>query len=53
MKKVLYLQYINLIEEAYNLNQADHAQSDIASFEADKILEQINALEFTSETRLA
>ena len=45
----LYLQYIYLIEEAYNLSETDQAQSDIVSFEATKILDRLNQLEFSSE----
>lgn len=48
MKNALYLQYINLIEEAYNLSQTDHEQSDIMSFEADKIRHRLNELEYVS-----
>lgn len=53
LKKELYLQYIQLIEEAYNLSESDQAQSDISSFEAKKILEQLSALEFTREVEPA
>ena len=48
MKNALYLQYINLIEEAYNLSQTDHEQSDIMSFEAYKIRQRLNELEYVS-----
>ncbi|WP_411894711.1 Lacal_2735 family protein [Winogradskyella sp. A2] len=50
----LYLQYIYLIEEAYNLSQSDQAQSDISSYEANKILSRLKEIEFESaEMQLA
>ncbi|WP_299362668.1 Lacal_2735 family protein [Winogradskyella sp.] len=39
-------QYLQLIEDAYNLRQTDHALSDISEFRATKVLHEINKLKF-------
>lgn len=52
-KEILYLEYIFLVEEAYNLSQSDQAQSDFISFQATKVLEQLNQLEFAREEQFA
>ena len=38
--------YAQLIEDAYNLRQSDHALSDFSEYKATKILYKINKLEF-------
>lgn len=38
--------YKQLIEEAYNLRQTDHALSDISEYKAIQILHQINRLRY-------
>ncbi|WP_179374318.1 Lacal_2735 family protein [Winogradskyella wichelsiae] len=38
--------YNQLIEDAYNLRQSDHALSDFSEYKATKILYKINKLEF-------
>ncbi|MGJ8550884.1 Lacal_2735 family protein [Winogradskyella wichelsiae] len=38
--------YTQLIEDAYNLRQSDHALSDFSEYKATKILYKINKLEF-------
>ena len=40
--------YKQLIEEAYNLRQTDHALSDISEFRAIKLLDELNKLKFLS-----
>ena len=45
-KKKLNEQYIQLIEDAYNLRQTDHALSDFSEYKATKILNKINKLKF-------
>lgn len=42
----LYQEYLQLIEDAYNLRQTDHALSDFSEFKATKILHQLNKLKF-------
>jgi len=38
--------YTQLIEEAYNLRQSDHALSDFSEYKATKVLYKINKLAF-------
>ena len=38
--------YKQLIEEAYNLRQTDHALSDISEYKAIKLLHKINRLRY-------
>lgn len=40
--------YKQLVEEAYNLRQTDHALSDISEFRAIKLLDKLNKLKFLS-----
>jgi len=42
----LHNKYKQLIEEAYNLRQTDHALSDISEYKAIQILHQINRLRY-------
>ncbi|WP_178983733.1 Lacal_2735 family protein [Winogradskyella helgolandensis] len=48
LKKKIKLKkkYFQLIEDAYNLRQTDHALSDFSEYKATKILYKINKLEF-------
>lgn len=39
-------QYLQLIEDAYNLRETDHALSDFSEFKATKVLNQLNKLKF-------
>ncbi len=39
-------EYLQLIEDAYNLRQLDHALSDISEYKATKVLHEINKLRF-------
>ncbi|WP_299521381.1 Lacal_2735 family protein [Winogradskyella sp.] len=45
-KTKLKQQYLQLIEDAYNLRQTDHALSDISEYRATKVLYEINKLKF-------
>lgn len=45
-KQDLKLEYRQLIEQAYNLRQTDHALSDISEFKATMVLNEINKLKF-------
>ena len=45
-KTRLKLRYLQLIEDAYNLRQTDHALSDFSEYKATKILHKINKLKF-------
>lgn len=45
-KSRLHQKYLQLIEDAYNLRQTDHALSDISEFKATMILNEINKLKF-------
>ncbi|WP_178987714.1 Lacal_2735 family protein [Winogradskyella schleiferi] len=45
-KKKLNKKYKQLIEEAYNLRQTDHALSDFSEYKATKVLHKINKLKF-------
>ncbi|REE27233.1 hypothetical protein DFQ09_10161 [Winogradskyella pacifica] len=38
--------YLQLIEDAYNLRQTDHALSDFSEYKATKVLYKINKLGF-------
>ncbi|TYB80314.1 type VI secretion system baseplate subunit TssK [Bizionia gelidisalsuginis] len=42
----LDLRYNQLMEQAYNLRQTDHAMSDVSEFRALKTLNKLNRLEF-------
>ena len=45
-KKKLNKKYQQLIEDAYNLRQTDHALSDFSEYKATKVLHKINKLKF-------
>ena len=45
-KRQLKSEYLQLIEDAYNYRQIDHALSDISEFKAIKLLNRINELQF-------
>ncbi|WP_179333252.1 Lacal_2735 family protein [Winogradskyella costae] len=45
-RRKLKKKYIQLIEDAYNLRQTDHALSDFSEYKANKVLYKINKLEF-------
>jgi len=45
-KKKLNKKYHQLIEDAYNLRQTDHALSDFSEYKATKVLHKINKLKF-------
>ena len=45
-KKRLNKKYQQLIEDAYNLRQTDHALSDFSEYKATKVLHKINKLKF-------
>ncbi|WP_179005469.1 Lacal_2735 family protein [Winogradskyella forsetii] len=52
-KKKLNKKYKQLIEEAYNLRQTDHALSDFSEYKATKVLHKINKLKFVvGDTKL-
>ncbi|QRM89616.1 Lacal_2735 family protein [Lacinutrix sp. WUR7] len=40
--------YKNLVEQAYNLRQTDHALSDISEYRAIKLLGKLNKLKYLS-----
>ena len=42
----LKAQYKQLIEDAYNFKQTDHARSDFSEFSALKLLNELNQLKF-------
>lgn len=42
----LQMRYKHLIEQAYNLRQTDHAQSDISEYKAIKLLNKMNRLKY-------
>ena len=42
----LFYKYQQLVEEAYNLRQTDHALSDISEYKAIQLLHQINRLRY-------
>ncbi|WP_114308757.1 Lacal_2735 family protein [Winogradskyella arenosi] len=43
--------YRQLIEDAYNFRQSDHALSDFSEYKATKVLHKINKLEFVVRDR--
>lgn len=45
-KTKLKKEYQQLIEDAYNLRQSDHALSDFSEYKATKVLNKINKLKF-------
>ena len=45
-KTKLKLKYRQLVEDAYNLRQTDHALSDFSEYKATKVLHKINKLKF-------
>jgi len=45
-KTKLKLKYRQLIEDAYNFRQTDHALSDFSEYKATKVLNKINKLKF-------
>ncbi|NQX85161.1 MAG: Lacal_2735 family protein [Flavobacteriaceae bacterium] len=45
-KNKLLIQYKQLIEEAYNLRQTDHALSDISEYRAMIMLNKLNRLKY-------
>lgn len=45
-RKKLKKKYIQLIADAYNLRQTDHALSDFSEYKANKILYKLKKLEF-------
>lgn len=40
--------YKQLVEQAYNLRQTDHAQSDVSEYKALKLLNKLNRLKYLS-----
>lgn len=44
----LQKRYKQLIEQAYNLRQTDHALSDISEYKAIKLLNKLNRLKYLS-----
>jgi uncharacterized protein (UPF0332 family) len=52
-KTKLKKEYKQLIEDAYNLRQTDHALSDFSEYKATKVLNKINKLKFVlGDTKL-
>ena len=53
-QRTLNKRYKQLIEQAYNLRQTDHALSDISEYRAIKLLDELNRLKYlareTSQT---
>jgi hypothetical protein len=47
-QKKLQSRYKLLIEQAYNLRQTDSAESDISEFDAIKLLDELNKLNYLS-----
>ena len=45
----LQLRYKQLIEQAYNLRQTDHAMSDDSEYRAMRLLNKINQLKFLEQ----
>nr|WP_256259883.1 Lacal_2735 family protein [Winogradskyella luteola] len=45
-KTRLKQKYLQLIEDAYNLRQTDHALSDFSEYQATKVLYELNKLRF-------
>ncbi|MBJ7879400.1 Lacal_2735 family protein [Gelidibacter salicanalis] len=44
----LQTRYKQLVEQAYNLRQTDHALSDISEYKAIKLLNKLNRLNYLS-----
>lgn len=42
----LQIRYKQLMEQAYNLRQTDHALSDVSEYKAIKLLNKINRLKY-------
>jgi len=51
-QKKLNKRYKQLIEQAYNLRQTDHALSDISEYRALKLLNKLNRLKYLSRETL-
>jgi hypothetical protein len=47
-QKKLNKRYKQLVEQAYNLRQTDHALSDISEYRAIKLLDELNRLKYLS-----
>lgn len=47
-QKKLNKHYKQLVEQAYNLRQTDHALSDISEYRAIKLLDELNRLKYLS-----
>ncbi len=47
-QKKLSKRYKQLVEQAYNLRQTDHALSDISEYRALKLLNKLNRLKYLS-----
>ena len=47
-QKKLNERYKQLVEQAYNLRQTDHALSDISEYKALKLLDELNRLKYLS-----
>ena len=47
-QKKLNKHYKQLVEQAYNLRQTDHALSDISEYRAIKLLDELNRLRYLS-----
>jgi len=47
-QKKLDKRYKQLIEQAYNFRQTDHALSDISEYKAIKLLDKLNKLKYLS-----
>jgi hypothetical protein len=47
-QKKLNKRYKQLVEQAYNLRQTDHALSDISEYRAIKLLDELNRLNYLS-----
>lgn len=45
-QKKLQVRYKQLIEQAYNVRQTDHALSDISEYKAIKLLNKLNRLNY-------
>lgn len=51
-QKKLNKRYKQLVEQAYNLRQTDHALSDISEYRALKLLNKLNRLKYLSRETL-
>ena len=47
-QKKLNKRYKQLVEQAYNLRQTDHALSDVSEYRALKLLNKLNRLKYLS-----